>query len=127
MSTSTLLDRIFAAHLSGTAHGYAATNTPETPPLEELCRAVADTDRWYIEYLEQLAPALREEKPPLTFTDGECGRMSREEMLAHVATHGGYQRGAVERILAQLSVPPPRDIFTVHLHRPEPARREPGQ
>lgn len=122
-----VVDRIFAAHLCGTAHGYAATNTPETPTLEALCCAVADTDRWYIEYLEQLAPELLEEKLPFTFTDGERGRMSREEMLAHVATHGGYHRGAVGRIMAQLSVPPPRDIFTVYLHRSEPARREPSQ
>ncbi len=28
------------------------------------------------------------------------------------------------RILAQVSIPPPRDIFAVYLHRAEPARRE---
>ena len=57
------------------------------------------------------------------FTDGQPGRMSREEMLAHVATHGSYHRGAVGRIMAQVAVPPPRDIFTVFLHQSEPRRR----
>jgi len=51
-------------------------------------------------------------------------RMSREETLAHIATHGGYHRGAVGRIMAQASVAVPRDIFTVHLHQSEPERRE---
>ena len=50
--------------------------------------------------------------------------MSREEMLAHVITHGNYYRGAIGRIMAQLSLASPRDIFTAYLHKSEPARRE---
>ncbi len=121
-----VVDRIFAAHLAGQAHGYTTTNTPETPTLSELRDAVAQTDRWYLQYIEGLAPQQLEEKLPFVFTDGLNGLMSREEMLAHVATHGGYHRGAVGRIMAQAEVPPPRDIFTVYLHRAEPERRERG-
>ena len=102
-----VVDRIFAAHLSGTAHDYSATNTTETPTLEALHQAVAETERRSFQ-----------------FTDGAGGGMSREEMLAHVATHGGYHRGAVGRIMAQAGVPPPRDIFTVYLHQAEPGRRQ---
>jgi uncharacterized damage-inducible protein DinB len=118
-----VVDRIFAAHLAGGSHGYTATNTPETPTLEALRDAVATTDRWYVDYIETLAPALLSEGLPFTFTDGAQGFMSRAEMLAHVATHGGYHRGAVGRIMAQLSVAPPRDIFTVYLHQAAPQRR----
>ena len=50
--------------------------------------------------------------------------MSREEMLAHVATHGSYHRGAVGRILAQAGGPPLADLYTAYLHRSEPQRRE---
>ncbi len=119
-----VVDRIFAAHLAGQPHGYTATNTPETPTLHELRDAVAQTDRWYVDYVQALAPQQLEEQLRFVFTDGAQGQMSREEMLAHVATHGGYHRGAVGRILAQAELPPPRDIFTVYLHRAEPARRE---
>jgi uncharacterized damage-inducible protein DinB len=45
-------------------------------------------------------------------------------MLGHVITHGSYHRGAVGRIMSQVSVPPPRDTLTVYLHRSEPQRRE---
>ncbi|NHZ80824.1 damage-inducible protein DinB [Massilia sp. CCM 8695] len=118
-----VVDRIFAAHLSGIAHSYTATNTPETPTFDELRHAVTESDRWYVAYIENLAPDLLSESVPIRFTDGANGLMSREEMLAHVATHGGYHRGAIGRIMAQVSVPPPPDVFTVYLHRSEPERR----
>jgi len=118
-----VVDRIFAAHLSGEAHAYTGTNTPETPTLTELRDAVAKSDRWYVEYVGALPTESLAESLSFSFTDGAKGRMSREEMLAHVVTHGGYHRGAVGRIMAQVSVPPPRDIFTGYLHKSEPERR----
>jgi uncharacterized damage-inducible protein DinB len=121
-----VVDRIFAAHLSGEPHGYAATNTPETPTLAELRADVMASDRWYIEHVRGLSAEALGASLPFVFTDGSAGCMSREEMLAHVITHGGYHRGAVGRILAQAELPPPRDIFTRYLHQAEPARRAAG-
>jgi uncharacterized damage-inducible protein DinB len=118
-----VVDRIFAAHLCGQAHVYAATNTAETPPLEALRDEVAASDRWYVDHIGTLTPQALAEAVDFVFTDGQPGRMSREEMLAHVATHGSYHRGAVGRIMAQVAVPPPRDIFTVFLHQSQPQRR----
>lgn len=119
-----VVDRIFRAHLAGEAHGYAGTNTPETPTLDELREAAAATDRWYVEYTAGVPAERLGEAIGFTFTDGLRGRMTREEMLAHVVTHGSYHRGGVGRILAQAGVQPPRDIYTVFLHRAEPQRRE---
>jgi uncharacterized damage-inducible protein DinB len=118
-----VVDRIFAAHLSDQVHGHTATNTVDTPSLETLRSAVAEVDRWYVDYVAGLPAEQLTERLQFSFTDGADGCMSREEMLAHVATHGGYHRGAVGRIMAEVSVPPPRDIFTVYLHRTEPERR----
>lgn len=119
-----VVDRIFAAHLAGAAHGYAATNTPDTPPLQALAAAIRATDGWYLAHIDALDDAALAEVLGFDFTDGSAGAMSREEMLAHVATHGGYHRGAVGRILAQAGITPPRDLLTGHLHLTEPARRE---
>ncbi len=119
-----VVDRIFAAHLSGGAHAYSATNTPETPTLEALRDAVAESDRWYEEYAQRMTPELLSESISFKFTDGDGGRMSREEMLTHVVTHGAYHRGAIGRILAQLSIAPPRDTLSGFLHKAEPGRRE---
>jgi len=118
-----VVDRIFAGHLSGTPHGYAATNTTETPTLDELHFAVAESDAWYLDYVESLSDAQLAEAVTFTFTDGDSGRMTREEMLAHVTAHGAYHRGAVGRIMAQLGNPPPRDLYTRYLHTAEPERR----
>ena len=119
-----VVDRIFAAHLTGGTHRYTAANTPETPALEELGAAAAESDRWYVEYARSVTPKQLAERIAFTFTDGEGGRMSREEMLLHVSTHGAYHRGGVGRILTQAGVQPPRDIFTTYLHTAEPERRE---
>ena len=118
-----VVDNIFAAHLSGRTHGYSATNTVETPTLEGLWQAVQALDRWYVDYVNTLAPEQFEESIEFRFTDGSMGCMTREEILAHIATHGGYHRGAVGNILYDADVPPPRDILTAFLHQAEPERR----
>ncbi|BEP40306.1 DinB family protein [Variovorax sp. V15] len=119
-----IVDRIFVANVQRKAHGHTATGAPEPPPLETLAEAVQETDRWYIDYVARLNPRELEEGIEFTFTDGAPGRMSREEMLAHVATHAGYHRGEVGRILTRLTGSSPPDTFTGFLHRAEPARRE---
>ena len=120
-----IVDRIFAAHLRGEPHGYTATNTPETPTLDTLRSAVRETNRWFVAQAGALTPAQRTEAVDFTFTDGQRGRMSREEMLAHVITHGSYHRGEVGQMLKRLSAAPPRDLFTTYLHHAEPQRRLP--
>ncbi len=119
-----VVDRIFAAHLSGEPHAYTATNTSETPTLAELQAAVSASDAWYLDYVRAVPAMSLTENLEFTFTDGAAGRMSREEIFAHVITHGGYHRGAVGRIMAQIQAPPPRDTFTVYLHQAQPERRE---
>lgn len=118
-----VVDKIFAAHLSSKSHGYKETNTPDTPTLNELRKAVHDIDHWYLEYLDVLAPEHLSQKITFTFTDGSKGCMTREEILAHVATHGDYHRGAVGRIMSQLALSPP-ESFTGFLHKLEPQRRD---
>ncbi len=121
-----VVDRIFRAHLLGEAHGYTATNTAETPPLAALGEAVRETDRWYLEYARHAGPEELAQAVDVHFTDGKRGRMSREEILAHIVTHGSYHRGAVGRILDQQSLARPADGLPTFLHAAEPERRIPG-
>jgi uncharacterized damage-inducible protein DinB len=124
MNHSLVVGRIFAAHLTGRDHGFTADNTPDTPPLAELRAAVIASDQWYLRYLETITLDLLSEPLPFVFTDGDKGCMSRQEMLTHVVTHGGYHRGEIGRLLAQLSMTPPWDTFAVYLHRNDPSRRQ---
>lgn len=119
-----VVDRIFRAHLLGEPHGYETTNTKATPTLAELRAAVAETDAWYQRYVAGLSDAALAEQLRFRFTDGDAGTMSREEILMHVITHGGYHRGNVGQVLKNISVAPPRDLLTKFLHVAEPQRRE---
>ncbi|MBU1283190.1 MAG: DinB family protein [Gammaproteobacteria bacterium] len=119
-----VVERIFVANLQGIQHDYSATNTPETPTLAALQQAVQATDSWYLHYAAGLSAEQLSERLHFNFVDGDHGCMSREEMLAHIVTHGGYHRGAVGRIIAQLQLAPPRDIYTRFLHQDQPQRRE---
>jgi uncharacterized damage-inducible protein DinB len=118
-----VVDCIFQAQLQGASHGYSATNTNDTPSLPALADAVKAVDAWYAAYTVGLTRSSLEERLHFTFTDGDAGSMTREEILLHVVTHGGYHRGAVGQIMRGVSAAPPRDLYTRYLHAADPGRR----
>ena len=118
-----VVDRIFRGHLISEPHGYASTNTDDTPGLGELQFSVAQTDAWFENYVSKTPISQLSESVAFRFTDGDAGAMTREEMLFHVITHGSYHRGNVGQVLKAISVAPPRDLYTKFLHVSEPARR----
>ena len=120
-----VVDTIFQAHLSGEAHSHTATNTPETPALDELAFAVAQGDAWFRRYVASVSERVLGESIDFRFTDGDAGRMSRQEILLHVITHGSYHRGQVGQLLKGAGLSPPRDLLTRFLHQSEPQRRLP--
>jgi len=133
MNHCLVVNRIFAAHLLGETHHFESDNTPHTPDLAELRAGHAATDQWYLGYVGTVTPAMLSESIAFAFTDGDKGYMTRDEMLTHVVTHGGYHRGEAGRILVQVAngseqaVKLPWDTYAVHLHRTEPERRLQGQ
>lgn len=118
------VDCIFAANLQRLPHAYRENWSRESSPLSVLSPAIRAMDRWYLDYAGGLGGAELEEVVEFVFTDGLPGRMSREEMLAHVITHGGYHRGEIGRLLPQIESTAMRDVFTGYLHRTEPQRRK---
>jgi len=118
-----VVDQIFRAHLQGEEHGFAGTNTSQTPTLVQLKNSMTAVDDWYLSYARDVTPAQLTEIVTFTFTDGDAGRMSREEILMHVLVHGGYHRGAIGQILRGMGKAPPRELYTRFLHNDEPERR----
>jgi uncharacterized damage-inducible protein DinB len=117
-------DRIFRAHLAGEPHTFTDTNTEETPTVAALKADMAENDRWFGHYVNSCSAQHLQEIVRFTFTDGDKGAMSREEMLLHVITHGGYHRGNVGEMLEAVGVEAPRDLYTRFLHHTQPARRQ---
>jgi len=121
-----VVSRIFAGHLQGLPHGFTTDNLDDTLALTELRASVAASDEWYLGYVRDTSPSILSEAVSFTFTDGDKGQMTREEMLLHVALHATLHRGEVSRILWQLSITPPWETLAVHLHQAQPARRLQG-
>jgi len=123
LSHSYIVDRIFAAHLRRTPHAYPSANANELPTLVQRADEIRRSDREYVEYVAALDRDQLEERIDFTFTDGAPGRMSREEMLMHVITHGIGHRGQVSALMLLNALPPAKDGFTTYLHESEPASR----
>ncbi|KQR68760.1 damage-inducible protein DinB [Rhizobium sp. Leaf384] len=121
-----LVDTIFAAHLQRRTHDFRGSWQLVPPSLDELSQSMRDIDTWYIAYITGVTDADLDERIDFTFTDGQKGRMSREEMLAHVITHGGYHRGEVGRLVPDIEATAMRDVFAGYLHAAEPERRQPS-
>ena len=123
LSHTYVVDRIFAAHLRRRTHAYTSANLSEMPTLEALSADIRASDREYLDYVPTLDRDQLAERIDFTFTDGAPGRMSREEMLMHVVTHGIGHRGQVSAVMLLNSIPPAKDGFTTYLHEAEAAAR----
>jgi uncharacterized damage-inducible protein DinB len=118
-----VVDRIFQGHLTDTGPTFHATHSEHPPGLQELRQFVAATDHWYLEFVSTVSAERLGQRVHFTFTDGDKGAMSCEEMLGHVIAHAAYHRGSVGQILEDAGVDSPPDSLTKYLHRHEPERR----
>ena len=123
LSHTYVVDRIFAAHLRRTPHAHASANLEPLPTLEALSAHIRASDREDIDYVAALGAVQLGERIDFTFTDGAPGRMSREEILMHVITHGVGHRGQVSAVMLLNSLAPASDGFTTYLHTVEAGAR----
>ncbi|HEY4146734.1 DinB family protein [Pinirhizobacter sp.] len=123
LSHSYIVDRIFAAHVRRQAHAYTSANSTQMPALEDLSADIRKVDREYIDYVSTLDSDLLAERIDFVFTDGAPGRMSREEMLMHVITHGIGHRGQVSAVMLLNALPVAKDGLTTYLHEAEASTR----
>jgi uncharacterized damage-inducible protein DinB len=93
------------------------------PTLQDLSADIRASDREYVDYVSTLDRDSLAERIDFAFTDGKLGRMSREEMLMHVITHGVGHRGQVSAVMLLNSVAPVKDRFTTFLHDAEALTR----
>jgi uncharacterized damage-inducible protein DinB len=123
LSHTYVVDRIFGAHLRRNPHAYSSANLSEMPTLGDLSADIRQCDRDYIAYVATLSRWQLAEQIDFTFTDGMPGRMTREEMLMHVITHGVGHRGQVSALMLLNSLAPAKDGFTTYLHEVEASTR----
>jgi uncharacterized damage-inducible protein DinB len=110
---TSIVDQIFQARLSDAEPGFEAVVAGRVPDIDALGKTLARTDAWYLDYVREVSPAELETVVDFSFVDqGDAGRMSKGQMLAHVITHSASHRGAIGKMLENLKVPGASDMVT---------------
>ncbi|NRH26387.1 DinB family protein [Pseudomonas sp. MS19] len=123
LNHTTVVDSLFISRMTGFPELYSADNTLETPTLSELKERIEKNDSWLVHFATTAVPETMSQVISFKFTDGDSGRLSVEEVLIHLLTHGSNHRGMASRTLAANGLERPKDTFTRYLHDAEPNRR----
>lgn len=107
-----IVDQIFKARLSGSEPGFAAVVGTRVPDLDLLAATLRETDGWYLDYVGNVPLAELDEIVTFAFVDGDPGRMTKGEILAHVVTHGASHRGAIGKMMENLGIAGASDMVT---------------
>jgi uncharacterized damage-inducible protein DinB len=107
-----VVDEIFAHNLEARPHGHLAPRSAELPSLDALATKARATADWYADYADALLPEEVDEPVAFSFANGEPARMTRGEMLLHVATHAAGHRGQVALLLQKNGIQPWPDRIT---------------
>jgi len=106
------VDEIFRHNLEARPHGYEAPRSAELPSFEALANRAHATADWYADYADTLGPEEVDEAIAFSFSSGEPARMTRGEMLLHVAMHASGHRGQVALFLQKNGIQPYPDRLT---------------
>jgi len=120
-----VVDEIFRHNLEAQPHGWQAPRSAELPSLDKLAREARATADWYADYADALPPEQMDETIAFSFSNGEPARMTRGEMLLHVAMHSAGHRGQVALLLQKNGIQPFSDRITDFLHATAPLSNEP--
>jgi uncharacterized damage-inducible protein DinB len=115
MDHMTVVDRLFKARIAGEPEPFAGIISPVTPSFAALRQIAAATDDWFVGYAGRATAAELEEPLTFTFTDGDPGLMTREEMLGHILTHDNSHRGAIGLSLGRMKIKGAPDGLTSYL------------
>ena len=107
-----VVDEIFRHNLLARPHGCRAPRLPELSRFDKLASEARATADWYAEYADTLAPKQVDEPIDFSFSNGEPARMTRGEMLLHVAMHSAGHRGQVALLLQKNGIEPFPDRIT---------------
>lgn len=106
------VDEIFSHNLEARPHGHLAPRSVELPSFEELAGKARSTGDWYVDYADALLPEEVDEAIAFAFSNGEPARMTRGEMLLHVAMHAAGHRGQAALLLQKNGIQPWPDRLT---------------
>ena len=122
-----VVDEIFSRNLEAQPHGYRAPRSAELPSFDVLADKARATADWYADYADALLPEEVDEAISFPFSNGEPARMTRGEILLHVAMHAAGHRAQAALLLQKNGIQPWPDRMTDFLKAEDagPARQVP--
>lgn len=118
-----MVEELFKARLLDSPLPHESTNSTLVPDLDEIAQRLSLSNQWYQMFVAEVAQDLAKSVLPITFADGQAGRMSVGEILFHIVNHGSYHRGSIAHALDLAGVAHPSDGYALFAHQLEPARR----
>ena len=106
------VDEIFSHNLEAQPHGHTAPRSDELPSFDALASKAQSMADWYADYADALRPEEVDEVIAFSFANGEPARMTRGEMLLHVAMHAAGHRGQAALLLQKNGIQPWPDRMT---------------
>ncbi|WLH15377.1 DinB family protein [Pseudomonas hefeiensis] len=86
-----------------------------TQDLRQLEEAFTKANQWFVDYTKSVTATELSEPVAFIFKDGKPGNMTKEQILAHVLSHGLQHRGGVGTILPREILEGHQDHFTTFL------------
>lgn len=107
-----VVEDIFRHHLQRRPHGHQAPRSQTIPSFETMQVASREMGAWYADYTARLTQAELEAPIEFAYANGEPARLTRGEMLLHVAMHGAGHRGNIGILLQKNGLQPSPDRLT---------------
>ena len=112
---------MFEAHLEGRTHPHTARRRAHPLPFAEVADRLRAMDAQFVARADAWDEEALAEPIEFTFVDGGAGRMTRAEILMHLANHATYHRGFVSTLIYPSPVDSRANDYTVFLRDAWPA------
>jgi len=110
-----IVDQLFIARLQGKPDGFDSILTEQKQDLGRLEDNFSFANQWFVSYTQSITAIELSDPVAFIFKDGKPGNMTKEQVLAHVLSHGLQHRGSVATILPRELLLDHKDHFTTFL------------
>ena len=110
-----IVDQLFIARLQGKPEEFDDVVTEQRQDIRQLEEAFTAANQWFVDYTKSVTAKELSEPVEFIFKDGKPGNMTKEQILAHVLSHGLQHRGSVSTILPREILEGHQDHFTTFL------------
>lgn len=115
LSHINIVDQLFIARLQGKPDEFDDVVTEQRQDISQLEEDFSRANQWFVNYTKSVTAMELSDPVAFIFKDGKPGNMTKEQILAHVLSHGLQHRGGIGTILPREILQDHKDHFTTFL------------